>query len=125
MLEDINQSEVRQTQGDGHPIPSELVERIDMITQNRDGKTILSIIASGYLDDSPYTEQRILDKINNYLGAINCEEFKEDFGQPSVEKTGILLRCTLPPHLSVCELIESIREQVTAYNTSIQIEISQ
>lgn len=120
--EENNVNSVCEQEGDGHPIPIELLYRIDLIAVGKDGSVELRIISSGYLDDSYYTEKRILDKLNNYLSFINDDEFTEKFGAPFSEKVSIVLSCNIKPHPYVLELIESIKEQVISYNASISIE---
>ncbi len=110
---------------DGHPIPSELVESIDVIATKKDGSVLLTIVSSGYLDDSDYTTQRIVEKLNNYLGFINDDEYKNEFGSPSPEKTLIVLTCSQKPAASVIEFIASIQENVNHYNASLFIDYEQ
>jgi hypothetical protein len=119
MLEDNNTTD---QMGDGHPIPSELIDRIDVVSVTKSGEVQLSIISAGYLDDSPYTEERIIEKINTYLEFINSNDFKEEFGNPSVDKTSIILKCRQKPHDRVLDLIHEIQEQVKTYNASLSVE---
>ncbi|MBX9697399.1 MAG: hypothetical protein K2X53_04870, partial [Alphaproteobacteria bacterium] len=98
--------------GDGHPIPSELIDRVDVMAVTKSGEVLLSIVSAGYLDDSQYTEERIIEKVNTYLGYINSDDFKEEFGTPSIDKTSIILKCTQKPHVRVLDLIHEIQEQV-------------
>ena len=109
---------------DGHPIPSECLDNIDMITKQKDGSVELIIISSGYLDESDYTLNRIEDKINNYLYYINSGEFKEDFGIPTIVRTRIILSCTEVPNVEVEKYIKSIREIVNEHNASIEMRIN-
>jgi hypothetical protein len=110
--------------GDGHPIPSELIDRIDVVSVKKNGEIQLSIVSAGYLDESPYTEERIIEKINNYLWYINSNDFKEEFGEPSFDKTSIILRCTQKPHDRVLDLIQEICEQVKVLNASLTVELN-
>ncbi|WP_010304082.1 DUF6572 domain-containing protein [Candidatus Odyssella thessalonicensis] len=110
--------------GDGHPIPSELVNRIDVITTAKDGNTHLFIVSVGYLDGSHYIIQRIAHKVNTYLCYINDDEFKEKFGHPSVQKTTIKLKCSEKPHTKIFQIIESLQETVNYWHSSLSIEIN-
>lgn len=111
--------------GDSHPIPIELLQRIDIISEGKDGSIILTIVSAGYLDNSSYTEKRILDKINTYLNFINDEEFEKRFGKPSVERTLIKLTCNTKPHPYVLEIINSIELQVKKHNSSIKLKFEE
>lgn len=127
----VNNMELIQTvenskmpEGDGHPIPSELIDSIDIIAVKKDGSVVLSIISVGYLDASEYTMERIIDKINTYISFIHDGDFETEFGQASFEKTHIVLNCNTQPNLAVLDLIDSIKDQVKDKNASLSIDIN-
>lgn len=124
MKENINITQIENIDGDGHPIPSELVDRIDVIAVANNGDVRLRIVSVGYLDGSSYTEERIIYKINTYLGFINSKYFEDEFGKPSFEKTSIVLTCTHEPHENVSNLLQEIKGQVKIHNASLSTEIS-
>jgi hypothetical protein len=111
--------ESNEAQGDGHPIPSELLNRLDLTVKLKDGGVILKIIAAGYLDESGYTQRRVYDKIMNYLEYIHSGDFEKEFGAPSFEKTHIRLVCSEDPASIIVELVQAIQKQVD--NCSISI----
>lgn len=114
--------DAQNIESDNHPIPIDLIGNIDMISTKKNDDIDLIIIVSGYLNDSEYTEKRILQKVNNYLHFINSSSFHEEFGIPCATKVNIILKCSKIPHANVYELIHSIQEQVNSYNASIKIE---
>ncbi len=106
----------------GHPIPLELLEQIDMIVKKKNGGVELVIICHGYLDGSEYTQKRIMDKINNYLTFIKNADYEQEFGAVSIKKTIIVLKCSGLDSI-ITELIESIKAQLILYSVGIKIEI--
>ena len=111
-----------ESEGDDHPIPIESLENIDLITLKNDKSVDLVILSVGYLDDSEYTQNRILDKIKNYVKFINHQDFEKEFGKPSAQKTAIVLKYDVDPHPAIFQLIDSIKDQINSYNSSILIE---
>lgn len=89
----------------------------------KSGEVTLVIVVAGYLNDSSYTEERVIEKINNYLYYINSSDFEEEFGAPSVKKTNIVFHCTQKPHDSVFKLLQEIQRHVNSANASLSIEI--
>jgi hypothetical protein len=112
----------KQTDKSNHPISLKSISNIDMIVTKKDGHVELSIIVAGYLDESNFTEERILQKLNYYLTYINSPEFYEEFGEPSAEKIGIILKCSIDPHEAIYDLINTVQSQVNSNNATLRIE---
>lgn len=109
---------------DDHPIPLDSIEAIDIMAVKGAGEVELLIVSSGYLDDSTRTAERMVDKITNYLHYIHSADFKEEFGEPSHDKTHIILSCTQKPHDVVIELIDKLQDHMYSNNASLSFKIN-
>ncbi len=109
---------------DGHPIPSELIDRIDIITTSKSGDVQLIIVAAGYLDESSYTTNRIFEKVESYIQQAHSEEFAKDFCAPSSGKISIVLSCNQTPHDSVLVVCKNIQKELENFNISFFVEVN-
>ena len=105
--------------GREHPIPLETIDRIDVLSEQKDGKICMSIITSGYLDDSERTKDRLIKKINNYLSMVNTEEFEEDFGHDVAKRVIIEIVLTESPSQEVMKLIKNIQGQLLSHKIAL------
>lgn len=94
---------------------------IDLIIQKNSGVTELVILCSEYLDQSVETQQWLLDKVNNYLSFIMSNEYKEEFGALSINKTFIIFKCH-KVHKIISQLIGDIEQKLLPYNVIIKVE---
>jgi hypothetical protein len=106
-----------------HPIPRELLDTIDSIGKYKNGHIVLNIISSGYLDDSSETEEILINKIQNYLTYINSQEFQEEFGKPSPQRTSIKLICTQEPSDFIYDLVKKLNESSVNFGATIALTI--
>ena len=96
---------------------------IDAIGFRKDGGADLQIVSSGPLDDSPETQDLLLDKIEGYLSYINSAEFRAERPRATVENTHIILRLEERPPASMGELFQKIASWTAAYNASFFAEV--
>lgn len=121
VMTDSNQEAT--VKGDSHPIPSELIDRIDIITTSKSGDIRLVIVAAGYLDESSYTTDRIYEKVESYVQQAHCEEFAKDFCAASSGKISIVLSCNRMPHDNVLAVCKNIQKELENFNISFFVEV--
>ena len=66
------------------------VNNIDLIAERKNGGVDLFIISSGEIDASENTQKLLLDKVGNYLGYVNSNEFATTFPGVSKDKVTIV-----------------------------------
>lgn len=96
---------------------------IDIFGVRNDGGADLFILTEGPLDDSAETQTLLLDKIENYLGYINSEEFQKECPNANGDNTHIVLQVTEEPPELVEELIEKIKPWVAENNACFSLLI--
>lgn len=105
-------------------MPIESVNNIDILGVRKDGKGVdLIIVTSMHLDSSATTQELLLDKIENYLGYINSEEFKKEFGKLDPENIVIKIKCIDEPAPIIKELFKKIDLWVRENNARIEMII--
>ena len=103
-------------------MPIENINALDILAVRKDGKGVeLVIVTSAHLDSSAITQELILDKIQNYLGYINSEEFENEFGKLSPENILIKLKCIDEPDPLIKELFRKIVPWVEENNARIKM----
>ena len=63
------------------------VDKVDLMAKRNDGGLDMFIISSGSIDDSPRTQNLLLDKVDNYLRYVNSNDFIVEF--PEVRKDNV------------------------------------
>jgi hypothetical protein len=105
-------------------MPIENINNIDILGVRQDGKGVdLIIVTSKHLDSSTSTQELLLDKIENYLGYINSEEFEKEFGKLDPENIVIKIKCVDEPAPIIKELFKKIDLWVTKNNARIEMII--
>lgn len=66
-----------------HPIPA--LRHLDVCTIKKGGGADLHIIIATPLQPDDYSLNRLLDKIEGYLGHIQSQKFKDEAGEPTPE----------------------------------------
>jgi len=98
------------------------IDKIDIMAKRKDGGIDMFIISDGSLDASPETQTKLMDKIQNYLGYINSNDFKNEFGQLQPEQISIILQCEYKPDEIIYKLFDKIKEWVK--NSGAYIEMT-
>ena len=75
---------------DRHPIAS--VNRLDLVAQRRTGGAELVILIAQPLQADEQSKQRLMTKIENYLGFILSDEFAQEFGPPDPSTAAIRVK---------------------------------
>jgi hypothetical protein len=107
---------------DQHPIPLECIDKIDVLSFHNDGSVIMTIITTGYLDDSTDTKDRLFRKVNNYLSMFNSEDFEEQHGQISYDQLTITLVYKQEPHPSIVELVDQLSAQLSEHGIKMLMD---
>lgn len=101
----------------------ENINNIDILGLRKDGGVDLVIVSTGKLDDSTETQELLLDKIENYLGYINSQDFHVEFPKAKADNTYIILRLDEKPPKLIIELIDKIIPWSAEYNAHFTVKI--
>jgi hypothetical protein len=104
--------------------PIQNLHSVDILARLKDGGVDLGIVASGPLTDRPEIQRLLRDKVEAYLGYINSDEFKDEFDNPSPEKTVIVVVCCASVDPVIVELVERMKPWVEDNNARIRLEMS-
>ena len=94
---------------------------IDLMGKRKDGGAELYIVPTGAMDDSPETQESLLDKIERYLGYIKSGEFLEEFGNIDTGKIRIILKLSEEPLPMIKMLCQKIAPWVEDNGARFQI----
>ncbi|MFC1462706.1 hypothetical protein ACFLQU_03785 [Verrucomicrobiota bacterium] len=72
-----------------HPIP--FLDRCDINAVKETGGADLTIVIDSPLPDDQRSGERLVKKIENYLGFINAPEFIAESGDPTPDNTNIVV----------------------------------
>jgi hypothetical protein len=89
-----------------HEPPIQGLDSIDLIGELKTGGVDLFIVNSNPKDASDETRRLLKQRIAGYLGAINSDRFKEEFGFPAAEQIRIIVVCASRPNPRLVEWIE-------------------
>ncbi|MPM97459.1 hypothetical protein SDC9_144632 [bioreactor metagenome] len=105
-------------------MPIDNVNALDILGVRKDEKGVdLVVVTSKHLDSSTITQELLLDKIQNYLGYINSEEFENEFGSFNPEDILIKLSCIDEPDPLIKELFKKIIPWVEENNARIEMVV--
>lgn len=105
----------------GHPIPSLAV--LDVMTvKNGGGADLFIVVASPLMGDS-YSQTRLLDKIQGYLGFIGSNEFESQAGSPDPANTTIIVKLHPDSAPEIHDLLDRSREWVLSGHASLGVQI--
>lgn len=96
---------------------------IDIYGMRNDGGADLVILIEEPLDESAEIQTLLLDKIENYLGFINSEEFRKECPNANANNTHIVLQVTEEPPELIKELITKIKPWVAENNAHFSLLI--
>ncbi|WP_324508672.1 hypothetical protein [Brevundimonas sp.] len=105
-----------------HPIP--FIQAIDVMAQAHDGREVLVVMIASPLDADERLQRRLLAKFDSYLGYIQSDEFRREFGPPSREQTLIQVMIHPDSHPEIFELLERCRPLIEGAGASLEIDRS-
>jgi len=103
-----------------HPIP--YVDSLDVQAIWEDGRSVLSLIIAAPLEIDQRSRERLMRKLENYLGFINSEPYKLKYGSPSTATT--LIQICLHPDMDrkVEETLLLCEPWIEQANASLKIQ---
>lgn len=103
-----------------HPIPS--LNLLDInIVKKTGGSDLVIVVASPLMADKR-SQQRLLTKIQNYLGFLRTPGFQSESGAPNSDITAIVVKLHPDSHPAIFELLEHGKEWVNQNGASLRIE---
>lgn len=103
-----------------HPIPS--VTTLDTHELFDCGSSELSIMINGPLAADDRSQRRMIQKIDNYLALIESEDFQEQSGAPSPERTRILVNIPYDSDPRIFVLLDRCQEWALSAGASLVVE---
>ena len=120
MAEPINHDVIGPIEDPTHPIRR--LDTVDLISEKRTGGIMLAIIAGGALGDDAKTQTRLVEKIGGYLNYISSPEFRARFGEPSPERTTIVVQAHQGSAPVITELLKHCAKWAKASRVSMVLE---
>jgi hypothetical protein len=102
-----------------HPIPS--LSLCDVLAYKPDGGATLTVVIASPLQADAYSQRRLLDKLERYLGFIGSSEFQGKAGTPAPENTDIQVAIHPESDPLVFELLERCRSWVAKFGVRLDI----
>ncbi|MCK5275251.1 MAG: hypothetical protein KAR37_11425 [Alphaproteobacteria bacterium] len=119
----IKHAEFEDTYDDpDHPIPSLTV--VDVHAVKKDGGGDLAIIVASPLMADEYSQTRLLDKIEGYLGFISSKENEKKSGPATPENTRIVVHIHSESDPAIFDLLERSKPWVLQNNVSLEVKLS-
>ena len=72
-------------------------DRIDIVTEAKDGKLTLVIADAGLTPDPKERLEKLLSKLRTYVGFVIGPDFKKDYPEHNIKDVQILVMCKIPP----------------------------
>jgi glycerol-3-phosphate O-acyltransferase len=104
---------------DSHPIPS--VNVLDVVAVNKGGGATVVIVIATPLSADKRSQERLLQKIENYLGYINSKTFSDEAGNPTTENTRLEVAIHKASDKEIFELLERCRNWIESNNALLII----
>lgn len=103
-----------------HPIPYPKV--LDVVAFNKAGGANLTIVVASPLCGDPHSLNRLLDKIEGYLGHMLSTDFQSEAGAPTPENTSITVALHPGSAPQVYELLDRSKDWVRSNNATLVVE---
>jgi len=104
-----------------HPIPA--VKYIDINAVKKEGGSDLVIVIASPLKSDPYSQNRLLDKIQGYLSHIQSPDFISESGAPNPENTNIIVRIHADSEPLIFQLLGKCESWVNEHSATLKVEI--
>jgi len=106
-----------------HPIPA--LKYIDINSVKKVGGSDLIIIIASPLKSDPYSQNRLLDKIQGYLSHIQSSDFIAESGVPNPENTNIVVKIHEDSEPLIFQLLHKCERWVSENNATLKVELLQ
>ena len=103
-----------------HPIPE--VGACDIKGVRKGGGADLVVVIAAPLGDDERSRRRFVQKIRNYLGHINSEEYFRECGSPAPETTSIVVQIHPDSDPNALVFIEQCREWIRDNHASLAVK---
>jgi hypothetical protein len=103
----------------GHPIPS--VSSLDVLAVWDDGTSHLCIVIASPLVIDARSRERLMAKLTNYLNFVASEEYRLQYGEPSLERTWIEVDLHPDMDVRVEETLRLCKEWINSYGASLLV----
>lgn len=103
-----------------HPIP--FVNALDVLAKWDDGTRKLSIVVANPIDESAYSQKRLLNKIQNYIAYVGSQDFASEFGEPSSVKVLIVVTIHQDSSPVIFELLSKCENWVASGGAKLIVE---
>ncbi len=104
-----------------HPIPS--LTHLDIVGLRPGGGAELVIVIAKPLQSDDYSLNRLLDKIEGYLGHINSKSFIEEAGDPKSNPVTIVVKLHPESCPEAFQLLQKSKEWAKDNNAALRMEM--
>jgi hypothetical protein len=103
-----------------HPIP--WIGKLDALAKFPDGRRNLGVVIASPLDESQYSQSRLLNKIQNYVQYLKSPEYESEFGKPTSNLVSLTVKIHNDSSESIFALLEKCESWVRDSGATLQIE---
>lgn len=103
-----------------HPIP--WIGKLDALAKFPDGRRDLGIVIASPLDESQYSQSRLLNKIQNYVQYLKSPEYESEFGKPTPDLVSLTVKIHQGSSELVFALLEKCKSWVNGSGASLLVE---
>ena len=114
----MNAQGSNHVRSDGSNLAIPVINGLDVLAKFEDGRRNLTIIVATSLDDTPYSQGRLLNKLQNYLAYLDSSDFSAEFGTPTPELVSITVRIHEKSAPLIFQLLEKCENWVTGRGTA-------
>ena len=103
-----------------HPIP--YLEQLDVVAAMRAGGARLVIVVATPLQGEQRSLERLMRKIENYLGFVASEDYLQQFGPPDPSNTEVAIAIDSRSSPAAFELLERCKPWILANRATLTVE---
>ena len=103
-----------------HPIP--FVYRLDVVAKHPNNRANLAIIVASPMKANAEGHERLMSKLEAYMGFIHSEEYRSEFGEPDPKRTTITVRIHRESDSYYVDLLEKCRDWVRSSGATLEVE---
>ena len=115
--DETNERENEFEDDESHPIP--FLSSLDVFAELNGGGGTLTVITAQPLSADRRTLERLLQKIENYLGFVNSDQFPTSSGAQTAENTEIIVSLRAGTDQGVYDLLERSVDWVAEHNARL------
>ena len=105
-----------------HPIPA--LEGLDLMSILESGGAELVVVIADPIDESEFSQQRLIHKLANYFTFINSEQYARQVGvAPNIENTKVVVKIHPDSSGVYSELITNCISWAKENNSAIELKV--